>query len=1002
MSYKHLSFYDKTGDNLNFEYNATLDMWEGSMFFSRVSIDLYENEHIFILEKVVAGSPGSDALTYPILGQQTSPVIESWRARWETDDDKDNIFQYQITEENNVPYITRYETLSYATSATAYVEISPDSQKMISAAVAEPLKINLGFTSADEGIYDRTIIIEDMSYSTPKVVAKISLHGETVGEDDRFRLMLENFGRRFTHGDALMLRDYDIKEALPDYQQINEKRKEMFIAGEDIFPYMGSYKGFINIIRFFGYQDMRIKEYWLNMDKKSENYGTVLQMQLDNLFAETNKPYLKHPLIPGKTYRKTGNFGLFYDITKETGDVDQFGMPETTNASMFTNEEVLIKLFALKDKLKREYVPLNARIVDIVGEGVYFERYGTKSWTDELKVVPQTMGVDIEFVSEPTVGYIRDLRKFKVTRFSPGLDLPVENFDNLVNPYTMGQKYPAYAIPGLVESIEDYYEELKKFAFPYKDEKAEYIEDEPGVIAGCPIILRGKISQFTWDDMDIAWDSPDMANFTWDNIDFSTFYEIEWVIEKGGTNPYYFSVRGKIQDYYNLPHFLPYTGKYKVTMYMYDLFNMRSVEMKEDYIEVNPRELQIAAFARWRNFGEYTWDSTTNTWDDLAGSTWVFPIEGVSKYDSPIHENLLNWKRYKNQETAQILSPYTGQYQDLTTVIAQSEDKDNPARRFGTTYALRWMNMDLPIDELYHSTWDMMDYHGDFLGGFKIYNPQIGDSIQVDDYSIFTFVDSSPSIAPLDLYEAEAQLKASTNPGLCKFDFHVFQGPSSPPYIQASAKSAGPDGWHFITYTQGSSPGGITGDPYSWTYPTWLVQQNDMLNLLTTYPTIDPNMLFLDTPLNDLISGASSSYAYWVSKGFVKTEPIGPAYPTPWAAHRGGLPSWAGSQSFNNNDLRVFKDDFECPLGVPVFFIHNHSEIPGKSNTRWVVTNEATGQVMIDVKHENLIINFIEQSRYTIECWVTDTNNNDAYTKRTGFVTANGKDYIGKTPLDLK
>lgn len=1002
MSYKHLRFFDKSGDNLNFSFNEETGYWEGNMYFSRVSIGLYENEHIFILENVVSGSPGSDALTFPILGQQSSPVQEVWRARWETNDAEQNIFQYQITEEDGVPYITRFETIEYGNPAVPYTEISPDEQKMVASVDSEPMKLNLGFSSFDEDIYDRTLIIEDMSYSTPRIVAKIALQGETVGEDDRLRLMLENFGRKLTHGDAIMLRDYDIKEALPDYQMMNEKRKEMFVAGEEIFPYMGAYKGLINIVRFFGYQDMRIKEYWLNVDQNAENYGKVLQVQIDELFSETNKPLLKHPLIPSKTYRKTGNFGLFYDITVETGEIDQFGIPGTQNAFMFSNEEVLLKLFALKEKLKREYVPLNARIVDIVGEGIYFERYGTKSWTDELKVIPQKVGTEIEFEAAPTVGYIRDIRRFMTTRFSPGLDLPVDNFGNVVNPYSMGQQYPPYAVPGLIQSIEEFYDELKKFPWPYRDEKDKYIEDEPGVIAGCPIILKGKISQFTWDDLDIAWDDVDVNTFTWDTIDFSMFYEIEWIIEKLGDRPYYFQIRGSIKDYYNLPHFLPYTGKYRVTMNMYDMFNAKSIEIKNEYIEVLARELQIAAFARWRNFAEYTWDSTTDTWDDLAGSTWEFPIEGISLYNSPIHEQLINWKRYRNQEDAQVLSPYTGQYEDLNIVIAESEEKDNPARRFGTTYAFRWMNMDVSWDELYHSTWDMMDYHGDFLGGFKIYNPQIGDSIRIDDYPWFTFVDQSPSIAPLDLFEAVAQLQASTNPGLMKFDFHVFEAPASPPYIKASAKSSGADGWHFVDYMQATSPGGIVGDPYSWTYPTWLVQQNDMLNLLTEYPSIDPNMLFLDTPLDDLITNASSSYAYWQNRGFVKTEPLGPEYPTPWAQHRGHLPSWAGSQSFGNNDLRVFKDDFEVPLGVPVFFIHNHSEIPGKDKTRWVIINEATGATVIDVKHENLIFNFIEESTYSIECWVEDSHGNPSHVLRKGYVKASGYKSFGKTPLDLK
>jgi len=939
--------------------------------------------------------------TFPVLDNQLTPAVEAWCTRWEDNAAKNEIFTYQIEEENDIPYIKRYETVEWENLAVSYTTDS-NGQKIVAAVNSTPLKINVAFSAKTEDIFERTLIIEDCSHPTPRVIAKIELYGESIGEDERFRLMLENFGRRLDQRDALMMRDYDIKESLPDWELINEKRKEMFMAGEEIFPYIGSYRGLVNIIKFFGYQDLRIKEYWLNVDQTSEYYGKIRQIQINGLLTDTNSPFLKHPLIPTTTHRKKGEFGLFYDITKETGEVDQYGIPETSNVSQFTPEEVLIKLFSLKEKLQRDYMPVNAKIVDIVGEGIYFERYAIRTWTDPLNVFPVDIAINVDFVSEPNIGYVKDLRRFRIKKYSPGLDLPEDRFTNEVNPYTMGQKYPSYAIQGLIESIEAYYEELSKFPFPYNDEKGSYSGDEPilfnphayyqlnskpesgisKVLAGCPVVINAVISQFTWDDMtNQSWD--DLWQYTWDNIDFSNFYEIEWTIEKAeDPNPYYFNFRGPVTEYYRLPHFLPYVGKYKVTMEIYDLFNARSMEVKESYIEVQAHELEVGCFARWRNFETYTWESTTNTWDDLGGSTWHFPIEGISLYNSPIHEQIINFARYRNQELAEILNQTTGDYEYYPF------STDPSAQRFGTD-TLDWDSMDAPWDEYYHSTWNMYDYHGEKLGGFKIFAPQIGDGIQIDDYPIFYFQDESPSIAPLDLQEAVDQLNASTNQGIVKYDYHVFQGNASPPYIQATGKFPGADSWHFVN-TYGSVT--VEPDGYTFSYPTWVVYQNALQNLLSLYPTINEDMLFLDAPLQDLIANTVDNLTYWENAGYKKTE--APTVDYPDGERRGHLPSWVGAGSFTSNDLRAFKDDFVAPIGVPLFFVHNHGNIPGKSKVRWRVTNTDTGEVFIDVKNYFLIVNFLEEAKYDIECWLEDANGNESYVLRQGYVTISDRESL--------
>ena len=49
MSYKNLIFFNKSGHQSNLIWNG--DFWEARLMLPRVSVDLFEIEHFFIVEK---------------------------------------------------------------------------------------------------------------------------------------------------------------------------------------------------------------------------------------------------------------------------------------------------------------------------------------------------------------------------------------------------------------------------------------------------------------------------------------------------------------------------------------------------------------------------------------------------------------------------------------------------------------------------------------------------------------------------------------------------------------------------------------------------------------------------------------------------------------------------------------------------------------------------------------------------------------------------------------
>jgi len=458
--------------------------YKGNIYFEPVSSGLYENEQVFIVQNFLYQPNGQYYYGLPHTGVTGATGSGKWRSRWYNDkygetDVSEIIFSYKIEDQleggDGQPLIVSYPNILFEVDKNSFDYVYGNGYIGTNSITSSALAVDVALNTTDlaANIYERKLIIEDVTGgtgSTPQKVIEIDFYGQVIGEDERFDVMLQNMGRAFYQSDSVILRDHDPKEPLPNYIEINEKRKELLIAGEEIFPYIGSYKGLINAIKFFGYQDLRIKEYWLNLQykkvesdspiKKNQEFLNGLKRQqqtqgysqsyqiadvLDNpnsgkyKLVQTYGPnkdgeYVlsvasEDTLLPSRTFKKTSLFGLYYDLNKDSGEVDDNGYPVVVDAFKFTQEEVLVKLFALKERLKSDYLPLNARIVDITGEGIYFDVYNTRSWTDVMQRPDIDAGLYFDVRSNPDFGFIEDLRNFSVRPLSTSIQTPSNYFN---------------------------------------------------------------------------------------------------------------------------------------------------------------------------------------------------------------------------------------------------------------------------------------------------------------------------------------------------------------------------------------------------------------------------------------------------------------------------------------------------------------------------------------------------------------------------------------------
>ena len=453
----------------------------GNMYFDQVSAGLYENEQIFITQQVIGPSGGKE-YSYPRT-LATGSTSGKWRTRWSNNnygniDVTEIIFTYKILDSlpggEGHPLIVSYPNLAYTdviASPSDYYSNGNLISPTFNSSESKSLSVNVGLNGPEESeeVYERKLILEDISSGATgenvKKILEVNFYGQIIAEDERLKVLTNNLGRSFDPVDSIILRNHDPKEPLPNYEEINEKRKELLLAGEDIFPYIGSYKGLINALKFFGYQDLRIKEYWLNLDYTSvenitppivQNQQAINQIRSQVLQSGSQsyqiKDVLSNPnsgkyrleqtygpdsegnyvldvssqytLFPTDVYKKTSLFGLYYDINKVTSETDEYGYPVVVDAFAFTQEEVLIKLFGLKKKLKEEYLPLNARIIDITGEGVYFTVYNTRAWTDVNSDFVISSGKIFDFYINPDVSYIGDIRNFNIRPLDLSIQTP--------------------------------------------------------------------------------------------------------------------------------------------------------------------------------------------------------------------------------------------------------------------------------------------------------------------------------------------------------------------------------------------------------------------------------------------------------------------------------------------------------------------------------------------------------------------------------------------------
>ena len=641
MEVKNLEFFDKNGYNLNLNWNDEKQIWEGNIFFPRVSVGLYENATIYVAELNRNGNDCS--YTYPtgvgnIVFQwdlANSFVDEFFMFNFDAD--------YVLKDTSSLVYtpndgpicetliVNRFDKYNVPLLGSADFLNEDDL-----------LEIHVAFMANEdsaETTYKRTLVMSYENGNTRYNIARITFFAETIEEDERLKVWNENLGYNLKPEDTIIFKHSDIHEYMPDFELLNEKRKELMLEGHNIYPYIGGYKAIINAIKFFGYDNLNIVEYWRNINECDSEYGQIYRTYVYSLKDRKCLSTRRKPIsLDTKKFQKLSTISLAYNVNhpernKETGEkYDEYGLPyviedfdkDKRDDFVLTIEEALVKLFALKKKLNDEFMPGSTKIIDVIGEGNYFgtNLIGNNPQISSVNYVESKGFVDFT-VFPSNICYItenEDFARYIAEKNNLHIDETIgtlsdktiaelddeydgDDFDTVASINEIDTRSLANIIPNMMisknDSVCEYYREYYDLTKgnKYGDAEKYGLREMPcarnvynDLVDDVPNDPYGENDEVP--DMVICAKAILEGRFS-DDVENTSI--IEWKITHPLTQ-WSDSFTGDVLTFSSVFVQLPYLGNYDVEVSVWDTYNHCSKKITKDAILVKPYDVDIRGF----------------------------------------------------------------------------------------------------------------------------------------------------------------------------------------------------------------------------------------------------------------------------------------------------------------------------------------------------------------------------------------------------------------------
>ena len=349
-----------------------------SVTFDKVSTSLAETQSLFVLGKKTSRNEVG------VISEESFEPIK--------DIDKDFADNYKLLffidtrNQNDFKFFTVNENNDEITWSN---KIELDLNDTSNSIHSNNFRVNIAFRTQQEGIYSENIIVflVDKNENNVTPVGTIEMHAEAVGEDERYQTLFTNFGLPPTTS-LDVFNNIDKSEALTDYQQYNINAKHLFLNYADIFPYVGTYKALVNAVKTLGYTDIFFKEWYKEIGKDIPNTGFVAYDMTYG--SDKNANVIGNLSIDERIKLKKLNWlSMIYKINEELAEQpeDKYGFPQIQKIYGYNDPSIIAKLISLKEWLEKYIIGVNCRIIDVGGEGIYYERYPLDTYGTYQKII---------------------------------------------------------------------------------------------------------------------------------------------------------------------------------------------------------------------------------------------------------------------------------------------------------------------------------------------------------------------------------------------------------------------------------------------------------------------------------------------------------------------------------------------------------------------------------------------------------------------------------------
>lgn len=233
-------------------------------------------------------------------------------------------------------------------------------------------KWNIFLIKDTEGTYTTEMTVS-YTIGTTNFSYKFNVTCSVVGIAEKYIILAQNFKFTITDDYYRAFKDSEHKASGSDERLLNEKRKEFLLNYFDLQGQVGTYHTLLAALHYFGYGDLlEIRELWKNQEGKRQSTKITNQIQ----------EFIDNRLLG---FKKTNQLQLVYQINKEDGTTDSDGFPNYVSV-LFDTEEMLIKMYALKRVMEKDFLPLNTKIVDIIGEHTSTLGVDAKVWLNDQRI----------------------------------------------------------------------------------------------------------------------------------------------------------------------------------------------------------------------------------------------------------------------------------------------------------------------------------------------------------------------------------------------------------------------------------------------------------------------------------------------------------------------------------------------------------------------------------------------------------------------------------------